>query len=275
MDKIFYELIERSVPQNVLPILQEEIRAELVSHIESQIHELALQGITGIKVFSHINSSFGEPTMIQQQFQNIHWFSRIRFAIGSLGWRFISWYFVLQFFLSFFVVGRNFPWYFKIFVGVLYPLTIVPFVIHPYFWIGIVSVSALFYVLKNFVYSYFAHSERGVRALVALAVAIAGLWLSLFLSERSPDLVLAHRQDVYAVGGFPFTAFAYSNARLPDAHQCLWFSVNAIIWLVVGISSGFVVRPCGILPKYSTSIALAAIVACMLSGNVYILFMFD
>lgn len=275
MDQSLADLIEQSIPRACDDRLRTDLRLELMAHIEGELRDLALRGCGADEALEYVISSFGEPTMIQEQFHTVHrsalWWKSIRKFL-----LFFAIVFGAQSLLSLLVIGWTGSFTTPIFTALLIlPFMTIMMVFTPFFWIFPLLGAMLYGILSRWCLIYFPSDERRGRALMALAVAVVGVWLSLYISEKPFVAQAVDQQHIYALAGFPFQAFNYSYSVSATNDQWLWFALDWICWLVLGIGIGFVVPRRFLTSAVLPSIALIVMVLATCDGLTYLFLRFD
>jgi hypothetical protein len=269
---VLADFIEDSIPTELPPILRAEMRSELQSHLEMKLRDLALEGVNYERSVALIISSFGSPRMIKEQLRQVYWVSSWSGKTGEMLWV-IPVYYVAQFILGVAVrpgmLGGS-VWVEGV-LNVMYPLMTVAVFIVPSFWVCILVSAVVGIFLRKFVYFAFPGEECGRRTLFAVAFSMASVWLSLLLSQN-PDYT---NPVIHSHAGFPLRAFLYSYSLPADTDQFLRFAVNYIFWLAIGIGIGFCFPRRVILSKYFPGVAWAITVACIVTGIINFLNLFD
>lgn len=275
LEQALTDLIERSIPPHLSTSLEAEMRLELTAHIEATLKDLALTGIDENKAIKHIYSSFGEPYMIQEQFYAVHRYTLWSRSMGKF-FLFLLIVLITQSLLGFLLVEgkESFTAPILVALGVL-PYVTVFFALTPIPWIFL-SVGAFIYaVLSRLCLTYFPAHERRGRALLSMGIAVVGIWLSLFISEKTYVAQTIDRQHIYALAGFPFQAFEYSYSVSASLSQWLWFLIDWLCWLAFGIGAGFVVPRRLVVSSILPSIALIVMVLLTCDGLAYLFLRFD
>ena len=267
MDKILLDVIEEALPVHGSKTLRNEIRLELLSHLESELYDLALRGIRGEAACKIILTSFGKTTMIQEQFAKIHWWPAHERQIKK--------------FLIFLALCSVVQTCFGLLAGTVAPfLLVVPaivafVVLSPLTALAAGIVFILYVFLSQVVLRAFREDERQARTFLILGSSAVLLIASLFLSEKPYVATDMAHVSIYATAGFPVSAFNLSSANNPTIDQWLRLCVDWAVWLFVSTIVGLLLPERFLKKLRLPTSAMVAMV--LMFGNllVYIFLRFD
>lgn len=279
MENILANVIEEIIPPHASAKLRDEIASELASHIESELYELALRGISGEKARETILNSFGKTCMIQQQFARVHWWSAHEKQIKIFTYVMLG-YFITQICIGF-LLGS--PFIFTFFAPIftlIVPLYIIPlglFSSTSVWPLGLIfsALTFIYIILSRGVFGHLPKNEQYSRVVFVLGSTITLLILSLFLSERSYVATDVLYQDIYAKGGFPIQAFSYSYAQNPTGSEWLRFLLDGIFWLMVSLLPGLLLPESFLKRLHLPYSALIVTILMVSNFLVYLFLRFD